>query len=73
LTPGSIKVLSPPTSLATTGVPHPELSRATSPKLSDLEGTSVTSAARIHVESSWWAWGATKHTWSMTPASTTRA
>jgi len=62
VTPGSINVIRPPTSLATTGVPQAEDSNATSPKLSERLGTSTTSDARIHVESSWCDWGATKLT-----------
>ena len=44
--PSSTSDCSPPTALATTGMPHAAASSATSPKLSLRLGTITTSAAR---------------------------
>ena len=63
---------SPPTALATTGMPHAAASRATSPKLSLRLGTTTTSAARYQLDRMWCGCGATNRTRSATPSSAAR-
>ena len=51
--PWSTRVLNPPTSDATTGMPHAAASNATKPKDSERLGMIKTSADLYHIHKSW--------------------